>query len=62
MSRKEEPVLIGFDRLVRRSEKAILFEFGDREVWIPKSLILDVDEGTNVLELPRWKAEEEELL
>jgi hypothetical protein len=38
--------------------RSILFEIGDKEVWLPRSLI-EVDEGTKTVALPAWKAEQE---
>ena len=47
----------------RETELAILFYDGDREVWIPKSLLEDRTVYSDEVEIviPRWFAEEKEL-
>jgi hypothetical protein len=33
-----------YDEIITTTDKAILFRFGDNEVWLPKSQIEDPDE------------------
>lgn len=48
----------------RETDKAVLFKFGrgfmGRSVWVPKSLVLE--EGDEFIEIPRWFAEQEDLI
>jgi len=36
--------------------KAVLFVFGDDEVWIPRSQIRDLDENRSEIDIPSWLA------
>lgn len=45
--------------IVCKTEKAILFNDGDVEVWIPKSQVIDEDReesGLLKIEIPEWLA------
>jgi hypothetical protein len=42
---------IDYDEIVHETEKAILFRFGEEEIWIPKS-IADVDKQDRVVTIP----------
>lgn len=49
--------------LVDRDDlKAILFQIGDQEVWIPRSLIEDQWEEDKQVEIPLWFAMQEGLI
>jgi len=50
---------VDHDGLLRESEKAKLFSIDNEEIWIPKSQL--VDEGDEVIAIPRWLAEEKGL-
>ena len=41
----------------RQTEKAWLIDFGDKEVWIPKSQI-EVDLVDDVVTMPEWLAKD----
>ena len=63
MPRKgSEVVDVRYDRVKIDSErhKAILFQIGGKEVWLPRSLI-EVDEKDKTVALPAWKCEQEGL-
>jgi hypothetical protein len=48
----------------RETDKAILVDDGDVEVWLPKSQIVertDLKDGFAELVIPEWLAEEKEL-
>ena len=53
-------------RLIRETEKAVLVDDGDREVWLPKShtfLPDDYDIGeTCIIQVREWLAIEKELI
>lgn len=61
-SKGSEVVDVQYDRikLDDKKYKSILFEFGDKEVWLPRSLI-EVDTDARVVVMPRWKAEQAEI-
>ena len=52
-------VTLTYDRIVRETEAASLYEFDGVEVWLPKSQVEDspstTDEGGEI-ELPEWLA------
>lgn len=61
MARKgSELVDVKYDliKIDHERHKAILFEIGGREVWLPRDLI-EVDRDARVVTLPAWKAEQE---
>lgn len=49
-----------FDDLVHETENAWLLQFGDEEVWLPKSQC-EIFLGDQVVTVPQWLAEEEGL-
>lgn len=53
---RNDPVELAHDGIVKRGEKALLVDFGDREEWIPLSLVEAEDKET--ITIPEWKAEE----
>lgn len=57
----DEPVDISHDGVILDEDQyqAILFKIEDKDVWIPRSLIVEFD-GDSVT-VPQWKAEELEL-
>jgi hypothetical protein len=64
-SEKNEPVDIDFDRIVHMTDKAILFKIEDDDVWLPKSVIADVEDledhdmgEPGHFSVPRWVAVE----
>ena len=53
---------IVFDRVIRRSDQAVLCAFDDKEIWISLSLIRNADyEDEMTLDLPYWLAEKKGL-
>ena len=65
----EEIVDIDFDFIENSTDAAVLFVIDDKEVWIPKSQIqnlddLDLDdhESDGTIELPTWWAYNEGLI
>lgn len=56
----QEMITLLWDRIEHETDDAILFAFGDEEVWLPKSQI-DVDEEEGMLDIPLWLAEEKEI-
>jgi hypothetical protein len=60
MSRSPEVVDLAYDAVKVDSEhhKAVCFQFGDKEVWLPHSLI-ELDTDAKVVTVPVWKAEME---
>lgn len=57
---QQEVVDLAYDSIEQDSEhhKAVLFKFGDKEVWLPRSLI-EVDTDAREVTVPIWKAEME---
>jgi type II secretory pathway component GspD/PulD (secretin) len=55
---------IYFDKVIvdRDDLGAILFRIDKEEIWIPRSLIEQLDEGNNEVEIPEWFAIKEELV
>lgn len=55
---------IYFDKVIvdRDDLGAILFQIDKEEIWIPRSLIDQLDEGSNEVEIPEWFALKEELI
>lgn len=41
---------------------AVLFGFGEREVWVPRSLIYEIDTQSETVDMAEWKAIELELV
>ncbi len=54
-------ITLVWDKMKAMTPLAILFIFGDDNVWLPKSQILDLDEETKTLEISQWLAEEKEI-
>jgi len=50
---------IVYDDLVYETDKAYLLRFDDRDVWVPKSQVQDIDD--EYVTLPLWLIEEKEL-
>jgi hypothetical protein len=46
------------------TEKAILFDDGNKKVWLPKSQIEDItlDGDACIITIPEWLAQEKELI
>ena len=55
MDEQDEPITIQFNKVIKETDKAILFELDTgKEVWIPKSQIEDQTEES--IDLPWWLA------
>ena len=50
---------IAHDGMETQTETAYLFRFGKLLVWIPKFLVVNIEDGT--VEIPTWKAIDFEL-
>lgn len=63
MNNSDEKHWVKYDKLIRYSSsgRAALFKFGDLEVWIPISQILDRDLEENVMCLPFWLIKKKEI-
>ena len=60
-----EPVEIPFDNIIHQTPEAVLFDVGDEEVWIPKSLIQEIDESDpkrKTVTIPEWVATDKGLV
>lgn len=62
-----ELVTIGYHARVRETDLAVLFRisagmFTGREVWVPKKILESEVEGAQEFEVPRWWAEQEDLI
>ena len=59
-----EMVMVAYDSIIRNTGEggATLFEIDGEEKWIPNSLIEEVWEKAQEVEIPRWFAEKEELI
>lgn len=56
-----EEQLIDYDEIKSQTGKAILFKFGDKEVWLPKSQI-KMKPGSKAVLVPNWLCFENELI
>ena len=52
---------IEYEELLKETDKAVLFNFGDREIWIPKSQI-EGDYSDGSVTMSEWLAVENELI
>ena len=52
---------IPYDEVVHVVEKATLYDFSGKKVWVPKSVQVDIDETEQKVEVPLWFADKEEL-
>jgi hypothetical protein len=52
---------IEFDEIKSQTEKAILFKFGNKEAWLPKSQIR-IRPGYKSVVIPNWLCFENELI
>lgn len=52
---------IEFDKIEYETDKAWLFVFGGKKVWLPKS-ITDIDYDSNTVTLPEFMAIEKEIV
>jgi hypothetical protein len=55
-----DTITLLYDELVYETARALLFRFGDREVWIPKSVVGSFL-GDGEMDLPLWFCEQEGL-
>ena len=56
-------VRLDFDDLVDETDLACCLAFSDEhEVWVPKSIILELDEEDGEVEVPQWFAYKEGLI
>jgi len=53
---------IEYDNVLRETPKAIFFQVGDKQVWIPTSQLEDLDVVEKVFNIPRWLAIKNELI
>jgi hypothetical protein len=58
----QQEVELAFDILVHTSDKAYLLQFGERDVWFPKSkATINMSMHKNTVRIPRWLMREKEL-
>jgi hypothetical protein len=60
MGRNDEPVEIEFDEVEHETSDSVLFLIGDDKVWLPKSQIIEQDDG--VVTIPEWLAIDRDLV
>ena len=60
MRRRDDPVTIKVDTLVRETERAWLFAIDGDEVWIAKSQG-ELDEANSEVTVPEWLADDKGL-
>lgn len=55
-----EVVDVRYDRIKINDDrhKSVLFQFGEKEVWLPRSLV-EIDADNSIVIMPAWKAEQE---
>lgn len=58
--KEEKEAIVYYDRILRHSAEAILYKIDNRDVWIPKSLHDDFEDGS--LAVAEWFAIKEELI
>ena len=65
LTMSDESIDIIFDHIVMQSELAVCLNFEDEQIWIPKLLIVNIDDLENpecdYITIPLWFAEKEEL-
>lgn len=47
---------IPFDEIVKETEKAVLIDFGDKKIWLPKSQV-DLRIWSKIIGIKQWVAE-----
>jgi len=53
---------VDFDKVIKETEFAILFDLGDNTIWVPKSIIDNIDYDDNIITIPLWFAETRRLV
>jgi len=53
---------IEYDKVLRETPKAILFDVRGKQVWIPTSQMDDLDVVEKVFNIPRWLAVQNKLI
>jgi hypothetical protein len=62
MTKNEEDLIeIKADGIVKETEAAVLLDFGDKRVWLPKSQI-DMRDWSSIMGIPQWLAEKKGLI
>lgn len=61
MIKKHDLVDLNFDEVLAETEKAWLIVIGDEKHWLPKSQV-EIDLEDRQVTLPKWLAEEKELM
>lgn len=62
MDTLDELTTFDYTDMLHETDKAILFETGMGEVWIPKDEIVEHDEDAMTVTIPTWLAEEKDLV
>jgi len=57
---RDEKFEIVYEKIEHHTEKAWLFIFGDKKVWLPMSQC-DLDNGNKIVHVPTWLIEEKHL-
>lgn len=60
-SSSEDPTEIDYDEIVAETEAAVLIRTSHRDVWLPRSQIIEHDEHRNVFVVPEWLALKKDL-
>jgi hypothetical protein len=56
----DNDAIVYYDYILKKTEQAVLYKIDDREVWIPKSVHEDFEDGS--LAVQEWFAIKEELI
>ena len=51
-----------YDEIIEETELALLIDFGEHEVWIPKSQIVEIDETSKSIIMYEWLAKKKGLI
>ncbi len=54
-------ITLSYDEIKHETEQAYLIDFGDEEVWVPKSIVEDINDNIKGVDLPMWFIENNEL-
>ena len=61
MPKAEELFTLNNVKFLRESDKAILIEIHDEEIWIPLSQVTDIDRDAGTITLTEWIAKQKNL-
>jgi len=58
MRYQDEPIEIEYDQELQDTGKAVLYDIGGEEIWIPIKFLLDRDSNTSTITIPLWLAQD----